>query len=416
VLIYDTFHTPKLRIFSIVPGMAAGGAERWFCTLTRHANTVRYVGMSILNGQAIDLHREIAGMPNTFVHSNDPWIVYEKSVAILRECGGADLLLIWGLGTQANDFIDRCKLPVVQVSHSEPALAEAGIHQSFRQYLEMIRGGKANFLAAVSESASRLFEPHRREQAGGVHVVHNGIEVDRALAGRGRQQMRRLLQLPQEAKVIFYCGRISHEKQPHRLVEAMHLLPNDWHLLINGHGEKEQREKLDGLAQSLSPSVFSTPGKPLGRVSILQPHLYGIGDLIGACDVQVLCSQTEAFPLVAIEAWLGRIRFITPAFATMQELFTAYNAGEPFCQTIPLPVKPRDLADAILDDSDAEQHKATAFKIAMNNFTAARMCAKWEEYFHWCHQRWIYSSQIGEVYNVRPNAANPGIEPAAREN
>jgi glycosyltransferase involved in cell wall biosynthesis len=121
-----------------------------------------------------------------------------------------------------------------------------------------------------------------------IHVVHNGIgEIVPASPGdRGAAR-------PAE-RVVLFAGRLTSEKRPALLIEAMARLPVPARLWIAERGP--ERERLRRLAQDLMP----------GRVDMLG-FVADIDRLLRRADVLAVPSRAEGFGLVALEAMRAEV-------------------------------------------------------------------------------------------------------------
>jgi glycosyltransferase involved in cell wall biosynthesis len=133
-------------------------------------------------------------------------------------------------------------------------------------------------------AALRVVPPGRQR------VVPNGIDPARFARPAGGAALRAGLGLPATARVVGTVGLLNDAKGHDILVEALARLPQDVHLLIVGHGEREAA--LRGLAARLGLSA---------RV-----HLPGWLDDVSAAhdamDVFALPSRWEGLPYSLLEA------------------------------------------------------------------------------------------------------------------
>ncbi len=128
---------------------------------------------------------------------------------------------------------------------------------------------------------------------------------------KSRIATRRALEVPDDAKVILSVAAIKreHKRIDHLLREAS-ALPNVW-VVVAGH-RTEDTAYLESLAETLVPGRWRF---------VTWPH-NEIADLFGAADVFVLCSLTEAFGLVTVEAMMSEVPVIIhngPVFSWLAE-------------------------------------------------------------------------------------------------
>lgn len=162
-------------------------------------------------------------------------------------------------------------------------------------------------MIAISEAvrtgllASRVLDPER------IILVHNGIDLDRALPQR--DGLRRRVGLDDGAPVIGFVGRLCPEKGLQTLLAAARLLVNAGHTQLKVFivGDDTTGGDYAGLLQQ--------------RVAALDlkgaVHFFGyVPDAARASadfDVQVVCSDAEPFGLVTLEGMAHRHPVIATA-------------------------------------------------------------------------------------------------------
>lgn len=125
------------------------------------------------------------------------------------------------------------------------------------------------------------------------HVVRNWVDGDRFSKLPDSAENRDRLNLPRDAFVVGFVGRLVKEKGVEVLIDAFNSLPgNDFHLLMVGRGE---REYVDFLRNRCNDKQ---------RLSIL-PSTPEVQKIYSVSDV--LCVPSiwpEPFPLVVLEVML----------------------------------------------------------------------------------------------------------------
>ncbi len=114
---------------------------------------------------------------------------------------------------------------------------------------------------------------------------------------RNRAAIRQEFGIPQEATLILSVAALKteHKRIDYLIQEVSQLSGNVW-LLVAGQRTR-QTEQLETLAEALMPGRWRFESLAPGRIA----------DLYGAADLFVLCSLTEAFGLVSIEAILSEL-------------------------------------------------------------------------------------------------------------
>ncbi len=126
-----------------------------------------------------------------------------------------------------------------------------------------------------------------------VEVIYYGIDHDRFASADGREDVRRRLELPLEAKLVGTAGRLALQKGFDVLVQA---LPGvvaahpDVRLLLIGSGklEGELRAEADRLGVASRVDFLGTRSD--------------MPELFAAMDCFVLPSKRDSFPVVLLEA------------------------------------------------------------------------------------------------------------------
>lgn len=391
MLEYQPFHQPKLRIAILSPGLSTGGAEIWQATLVRHAQSVAYKVLLALDWTPSHVLSLFAGVP-IHVAEGGAMELANKALEVIPTVGGVDLVMYWGLDPMPQ--LENLGVPIVHVSHSSGMeISRRESHEEF-----VIRHGKsrANFLAAVSESASLLFN-HSLRAKETVTVIHNGADIERTRPRFGGATQREKWKIPKEAKVALFMGRFSEEKGPDLLLKAFTLLPDEWHLVLCGWGPMEDELKKRGRHMLPRSSTGS-----LSRIIFPQPRISGLGDFYAASDCVVLPSFSEAFPLVMVEAWQAGVPLVCAEFNTLKEIESTYTDGESLAWHVGCPPTPHELAIAIKETDANDARVERACHIAWTDFSASAMSARWESYFYDCVREWFEIGQSGLVQICPP--------------
>lgn len=171
-----------------------------------------------------------------------------------------------------------------------------------------------------------------------VHVVPNGFMPTRGLVPRDEARAR--LGLPSSARIAGWLGRLSPEKGPDVMVDAIAASRSDWQVSMVGDGRARSGLEARAAAAGAADRVRWHGMVPEG------------GSLLLAFDAFVLSSRTEGTPIALLEAM---------------------NAGTPIIATrvggVPEVVRE---AEAILVDSESPAAIASALDELVSNPKSAQ--------------------------------------------
>lgn len=379
---YEHFEKPTLRVVVLCPCLGVGGAERWLATLMRNTVSIRWTAVVAAARMKDELTPEFPSVPVFYADQGD------RAEAIRRALSrGADLILTWGFGDlgPAREY----GVPIVHVSHSSgEERPNDWQHALFRLNASQTQ---AHHLAAVSESATKLFTPEI-QRATPITVIHNGSDLERVAVRYGRDWQRAQWGLTAGNRVLLYVGRFSREKNPQEVVEAAGRLPEGWAVVMYGWGEMAESLRAQAKAQP-TPNPILFP----------KPRAGGLGDVYAAADVVCIPSYTEAFPLVMIEAWHAHRPVVCSDFSTVAEIENKYAAGGTMALRAPAPLAAQMIAAlaqmAVAEQSDRIVERACS--VARREFTGSAMAARWEAYLLRCVLDWHTSALNGRTWNAR---------------
>jgi 1,2-diacylglycerol 3-alpha-glucosyltransferase len=149
--------------------------------------------------------------------------------------------------------------------------------------------------------------------------------------------LRRRYGIPEEAKVVLYLGRMSHEKNVETIIRAIpHVVerePSTWFVFAGGGARLEEYRSLAARVAPHAKVVFT------GWVEWEQaPEYYAMG------DVFVFPSLHEAQAFVAMEAMACELALVV----TRDEGEGSYYREGENCLFVDNPVDERELAEKVL--------------------------------------------------------------------
>jgi glycosyltransferase involved in cell wall biosynthesis len=211
---------------------------------------------------------------------------------VRRAADHADIVLFWGvpMGELLQDH--RPKL-CVYVAHSDNDWTRDVLHDSSPFVDHVIAVSRR-----VQTNVCRGFAST---------VILNGVDASRLSQTRSRSDMRRSLGFESDDFVLGFLGRMSWEKRPERLIDAVEQLPPNFKALFVGWGPL--RPQLLEAANTRIP----------GRYAFASADR-NLGDYYQALDAFCLLSEQEGFALVLLEAMLTERPIITTDVGFVSEL------------------------------------------------------------------------------------------------
>ncbi len=374
------FYRAPLRVLCLTPGMAPGGAEMQLATLIRHAERVEYVRLiAAPNVHGLPAAVDFGATPTTVLEPEPGASVerlFQAAIADVRE--QYDIVFYWGLPKIELRHLGKPVVRCIHFSGVEETNAGHAAYQASRGETT------ADYLAAVCESAAAAYTENSR-RGKKVEIIHNGADVERVTPKRGRAAQREIWGIASDRKVVLYVGRFYEGKGADRVIDALEYLPEEWTAVLVGWGSQ---------AEALRQKASKHPG----RVLFPQPTLKHLGDIYAAADVVALPSNSEAFPLVMIEAWLAGKPFVCNRWQTIDELEAMACGG----LTVECGAEPNSVALSVVEAANqgADGIRNRANNFAFCNFTASAMVNRWENYFYSCLADWMKRGQFGQVESI----------------
>lgn len=161
-----------------------------------------------------------------------------------------------------------------------------------RQWLRRTASRLVDAYVAVTPSLAQIALEREECPASRLHVIRNGIDVQRFGASRAaRERTRGSLGIPPDAWVVGSVGRLAPEKNQGLLLDAIApMLDPRRHLVLVGDGPERESLAAKAAASWRSDFVHFTGARD------------DVQDLLAAFDVFALTSHSEGLPLVVLEA------------------------------------------------------------------------------------------------------------------
>lgn len=131
---------------------------------------------------------------------------------------------------------------------------------------------------------------------GKIHIIPNGIVLGKMKRGLDAGRVKEKYGVHPLAPMVLFCGRMSVQKGPDLLVEAIpHVLGNRSDVRFVFMGEGGMRPECERRARELG---VANACRFLGYTSSSEKE-----ELINACDLMCVPSRNEPFGVVVLEAW-----------------------------------------------------------------------------------------------------------------
>ena len=155
-----------------------------------------------------------------------------------------------------------------------------------------------------------------------VHVIYNGVDVQKFKPNKDRTGLRRELGLEEKQKIILFVGRLYQRKGLGTLFQSISKVVQnfkDAKFVISGEGFRQNKEKLLKLAEKLKieNSVLFVGYFPDEKLP----------DLYAASDIFVLPALYENFPFAILEAQATGLPVISTKVGGIPELVTNKKNG-----------------------------------------------------------------------------------------
>ena len=155
--------------------------------------------------------------------------------------------------------------------------------------IEHLMASKTDCICTINREDYARAQKMHTPKAAYIHGV--GIDTDRLKPGETPTDLRKELNLPQDAFLVLSVGELNENKNQQVIIRAIASLKNkDIHYVLCGKGD--QLEKLQDLSEELNVS---------DRVHFLG-YRKDIADICRQCDLFALPSRREGLPFAAMEA------------------------------------------------------------------------------------------------------------------
>lgn len=272
-----------------------------------------------LNESLVTRFRDVERQEGAFdvIHAHD-WMVTAALNALQHACAGIGILTVHSTeyGRCGNQLHDGRSAMI-------RAIEAAGIRNAAR-------------VIAVSKSLKSEVQNLYSINADKIDVVYNGIELNIPSADEDKPNVRNELNLPPDAPLVLFVGRMVFQKGPDLLLWAAPTVLRRFPAVqFVFAGEGEMRGAVEAQAQSmgLSHSVHFLGDVPPERTRALYK----------TSNVVCVPSRNEPFGLVVLEAWRAHKPVVTTDQGGPGEIVWHGVTGSK------VPTEPDAIANAIIE-------------------------------------------------------------------
>jgi L-malate glycosyltransferase len=290
----NTFHQAMQRIAQIIGQLTWGGAERQLYELAIRLPEEGFEPVVYCLSEDTDPYREMLE-------------AQKIPVRVFARKSHFDLGRVWTLRKALEQ--DEIALAHAWLENDDAYAAAAHLF-SHRPWIASMRSrsldrdalrkrfdrwaiNRADLVVANQQEVVEYLDQELGCRRSHVRLVHNGINLDRLVQSRSREEVRSELHTSVEAPVLLFAGRLEHVKQVDLLLTAYRMVVEQLpqvSLWIAGVGS---------LGDSLRSQAVS-----LGVER--RTHFLGarrdLPDLFHAADLFVLCSASEGLPNTVLES------------------------------------------------------------------------------------------------------------------
>lgn len=189
-------------------------------------------------------------------------------------------------------------------------------------------------------------------------VIYNFVDTEKFTHYK-QQDCKKMLKLPENKKIIFSIGRLVERKGYQYLIEAIpDIIKNRKDVLFFIGGKGPIKEKLEEKIQNMGIDEY------VKLIGFIPDEILPLW--MNACDVYVLPSLRETFPIVMLEALASGKPVVGTKIGAIPEII-----GEEYGLLVE-PANPKDLAEKILIALEREWNEKKIKKYA-EQFTWERI-------------------------------------------
>jgi len=300
-----------LKILHIIPTLESGGAEKMLVDLVGEMKKAGVWVEVLVLSDSEDFYslriREL-GIPIYFSPVNK--VYHPLQIKVIKEHLNRNFDIV-----HAHLFAPQLYVAYVkQFMRGETTLitTEHNTHNRRREkrYFKLIDSWmykKYTKIIANTEGTKEEMIKYLPKMAEKTVVVHNGIRIEQYLKAKPLERKELVRNYRENDILIVMVAAMREQKDYETLIRASILLPENYHILLVGVGERLNEVK--EYAKEYGNTKISFVGRRSDVPSILK-----------SCDIFVLSSKWEGFGLVAVEAMAAGLPIIVSDVAGLREV------------------------------------------------------------------------------------------------
>jgi glycosyltransferase involved in cell wall biosynthesis len=311
----------KIKILQAIREANTGGGESHMFDLCKYLdkNTFDPVALSFTDGVMIDNLKEI-DVPTKVIPTLKPfdYKIWKEVKAFMQE-EQFDIVHAHGTRAMSNVFWAARSLgiPLLYSVHGWSFHPTQGTFvRKLRQLSEKLLTQKADLTICVSnsnEADGKKYLGMKRSR-----VINYGIDLDRFNPNKEFKNIREELNIPENKIVIGYIVRITEQKDPLTMINAMSIVFKEFDnvvLLVVGDGDLKNEMKAQTKALNIEDNV------------IFQPFRSDVPDLLNTIDVYCLPSLWEGLSIGVLEALAMKTAAVTAPVDGNKEVIINQKTG-----------------------------------------------------------------------------------------
>jgi len=293
----EMMENKKIKVLQAIRQGKVGGGESHILSLVKNIDKTRFdpLVLSFTDGQMITELKN-TGIENFVIPSEKAFdLVTWNKVKTLMQQEQVDIVHIHGTRAASNIYwaAKNLNIPVVYTIHGWSFHNDQSlIVKKARIFFERWITQKTDYNISVSASNQKTGQDNIAHFQS--TVIYNGIDLEKFDPNSvNRKCLRSELNIPADAFVISFIGRITIQKDPLTLVHAFKNVVEKYPkaiLLIVGDGDLKEETKR--LAKNIG----------LEKSIVFENFRADVADILFSSDVYCLASLWEGFPIGLLEA------------------------------------------------------------------------------------------------------------------